>query len=158
MSCNIQLDTHPEHVVANPENAIVMKPWKGEPGDKGLVELIPFLECEVPWLPSISRLTGNWQPLVSTNLRTSVRFSRRTRVRTFRSSMPRRRPRISANSSRSGKHEEAERYSRARLTSNMPLTRYQGLSSGGFTVSSLFSGNTEKVSHPGPCPPIIQLF
>ena len=42
----VQLDTHPEHVAANPENAIILKPWKGEPGDKGLIELIPFLECE----------------------------------------------------------------------------------------------------------------
>jgi len=32
------------------------------------------------------------------------------------------------------------------------LTRYQGLSSGGFTVSSLFSGN-EKVSTLTPSPP-----
>lgn len=39
----ILLDTHPEHV-AQPENTILMKPWKGEPGDKGLVEMIPFLE------------------------------------------------------------------------------------------------------------------
>ena len=42
----VQLDTHPEHVATNPENAIILKPWKGEPGDKGLIELIPFLECE----------------------------------------------------------------------------------------------------------------
>jgi hypothetical protein len=37
---------HLEHVAANPENAVALKPWKGEPGDKGLIELIPFLECE----------------------------------------------------------------------------------------------------------------
>ncbi len=42
----VQLDTHPEHVATNPENAIILKPWKGEPGDKGLIEFIPFLECE----------------------------------------------------------------------------------------------------------------
>ena len=46
LSVYVQLDTHPEHVAANPENAIILKPWKGEPGDKGLIELIPFLECE----------------------------------------------------------------------------------------------------------------
>jgi import inner membrane translocase subunit TIM50 len=40
----IILDTHPEHVVTNPENAIVLEPWKGESGDKGLIELVPFLE------------------------------------------------------------------------------------------------------------------
>jgi len=41
----VMLDTHPEHVTAQPENAIIMHPWKGEPGDRGLVEMIPFLEC-----------------------------------------------------------------------------------------------------------------
>ncbi|KAI0032391.1 HAD-like domain-containing protein, partial [Vararia minispora EC-137] len=40
----ILLDAHIEHTTANPENAIVLHPWKGERGDKGLVEMIPFLE------------------------------------------------------------------------------------------------------------------
>jgi len=31
-------------VKAQPENAIVLPKWKGQPGDKGLVGLIPFLE------------------------------------------------------------------------------------------------------------------
>ncbi|KAL7420371.1 mitochondrial inner membrane protein required for protein import [Cryptotrichosporon argae] len=40
----IMLDTSAEHSALQPENAIVVKPWDGAPGDKGLVELIPFLE------------------------------------------------------------------------------------------------------------------
>lgn len=40
----ILLDTHPEHVKTHPENAIILKPWKGEKGDKGLIAMIPFLE------------------------------------------------------------------------------------------------------------------
>jgi len=40
----ILIDTNPEHVALQPENAIVVKPWDGRPGDKGLVDLIPFLE------------------------------------------------------------------------------------------------------------------
>ena len=28
-----------------PDNAIPMYKWKGDAGDKGLVALIPFLEC-----------------------------------------------------------------------------------------------------------------
>ncbi|TFY83222.1 hypothetical protein EWM64_g784 [Hericium alpestre] len=41
----ILLDAHPEHVVDEQrDNAIVVPPWKGQPGDRGLVELIPFLE------------------------------------------------------------------------------------------------------------------
>ncbi|KAI0343556.1 HAD-like protein [Trametopsis cervina] len=40
----ILLDTHPEHVSAQPENAIVLPKWSGQPGDKGLVAMIPFLE------------------------------------------------------------------------------------------------------------------
>lgn len=38
------IDTDPSHVKLQPENAIVMPKWKGEPGDKGLVAMIPFLE------------------------------------------------------------------------------------------------------------------
>lgn len=40
----ILIDTNPEHVAMQPENAIIVKPWDGKPGDKGLVDLIPFLE------------------------------------------------------------------------------------------------------------------
>lgn len=40
----ILVDTKPEHAKLQPENAIVLPPWKGQPGDKGLVGLIPFLE------------------------------------------------------------------------------------------------------------------
>jgi import inner membrane translocase subunit TIM50 len=38
------IDTDPSHVKLQPENAIVLPKWKGEPGDKGLVAMIPFLE------------------------------------------------------------------------------------------------------------------
>ncbi|ODN73723.1 hypothetical protein L202_07264 [Cryptococcus amylolentus CBS 6039] len=38
------LDTNAEHVGAQPENGIVVNPWDGRAGDKGLVDLIPFLE------------------------------------------------------------------------------------------------------------------
>ena len=51
----ILLDTHPDHVHTHPENAIVLKPWKGDStneemggGPGGLVGLIPFLECLSP--------------------------------------------------------------------------------------------------------------
>ncbi|KAF1916579.1 NLI interacting factor-like phosphatase-domain-containing protein [Ampelomyces quisqualis] len=40
----IIMDTDPSHVKLQPENAIIMPKWKGEPGDKGLVAMIPFLE------------------------------------------------------------------------------------------------------------------
>jgi import inner membrane translocase subunit TIM50 len=40
----IVMDTDASHVKLQPENAIVMPKWKGEPGDKGLVAMIPFLE------------------------------------------------------------------------------------------------------------------
>jgi hypothetical protein len=33
-------------VTSHPENAIVIPKWKGEAGDKGLVAMIPFLECK----------------------------------------------------------------------------------------------------------------
>ncbi len=42
----IMLDINAEHAALQPENAIIIKPWEGKGGDKGLVDLIPFLECE----------------------------------------------------------------------------------------------------------------
>ncbi len=41
----ILLDTHPEHVSTHPENSVVIPKWTGDPKDKGLVAMIPFLEC-----------------------------------------------------------------------------------------------------------------
>lgn len=38
------IDTNATHVRKQPENAIVLDPWKGDPRDKELVSLIPFLE------------------------------------------------------------------------------------------------------------------
>lgn len=38
------MDTKTEHVRKQPENAIIMKPWKGDPKDSDLVGMIPFLE------------------------------------------------------------------------------------------------------------------
>ncbi|KAJ7281664.1 HAD-like domain-containing protein [Mycena rebaudengoi] len=40
----ISLDTDPEHVSTHPENAIVIPKWNGDPNDKGLIMMIPFLE------------------------------------------------------------------------------------------------------------------
>ena len=41
----ILLDTDPDHCTTHPENSIVIPKWKGTPGDRGLVAMIPFLEC-----------------------------------------------------------------------------------------------------------------
>jgi len=40
----ILLDTNPDHAYLQPDNAIIIPPWDGTAGDKGLVEMIPFLE------------------------------------------------------------------------------------------------------------------
>ncbi|OCF34942.1 mitochondrial import inner membrane translocase subunit TIM50 [Kwoniella heveanensis BCC8398] len=40
----ILFDTNAEHAELQPENSIIIKPWDGTPRDKGLVEMIPFLE------------------------------------------------------------------------------------------------------------------
>lgn len=42
----VLLDTNPDHASLQPENAIIIPKWDGTPGDKGLVDMIPFLECE----------------------------------------------------------------------------------------------------------------
>jgi import inner membrane translocase subunit TIM50 len=41
----VTLDTHEEHVSTHPENALVVPKWNGDPQDRGLIALIPFLEC-----------------------------------------------------------------------------------------------------------------
>ncbi|KAL5504535.1 TIM50 [Sanghuangporus vaninii] len=38
------IDTEPEHVSLQPENAIILPKWKGDPTDKELIAMIPFLE------------------------------------------------------------------------------------------------------------------
>ncbi|KAK8844795.1 hypothetical protein IAR55_006645 [Kwoniella newhampshirensis] len=40
----ILLDTNAEHAGLQPDNSIIINPWDGKPRDKGLVEMIPFLE------------------------------------------------------------------------------------------------------------------
>ncbi|KAI0250027.1 HAD-like protein [Lactifluus subvellereus] len=113
----IMLDTHPEHVVANPENAIVLKPWKGESGDRGLIELIPFLESIGIYKPPdvraiLKAYEGKNIPLEYAKKEAEIKQA-------F----------IEEWKARGGG---------------------MGLSSGGFTVSSLFSSGTEKHSPPLP--------
>jgi len=43
----ILIDTVAGHAKAQPENAIILAPWKGDPNDRGLFALIPFLEYVV---------------------------------------------------------------------------------------------------------------
>jgi len=112
----IILDTHPEHVASNPENAIVLQPWKGEPGDKGLIELIPFLES-----------VGIYKP---PDVRTILEAYEGKSI-----------PIEYAKKEAENKRQFIEEW-KARGGG-------KGLSSGGFTVSSLFSGN-EKHSAPLP--------
>lgn len=38
------LDVEPDHVSLQPENAIILEPWKGNKDDRELIGLIPFLE------------------------------------------------------------------------------------------------------------------
>lgn len=42
----VMLDVNPEHAHLQPDNAIIMPRWDGKAGDKGLIEMIPFLECK----------------------------------------------------------------------------------------------------------------
>lgn len=38
------IDTDPHHVKQQPENAIILPKWNGDPSDQTLIQLIPFLE------------------------------------------------------------------------------------------------------------------
>lgn len=45
----VAIDTLPEHLKLQPENAVIIPKWKGEKDLRaGLVNLIPFLECTSP--------------------------------------------------------------------------------------------------------------
>ena len=44
LSMVIIMDSNPESFSLQQENGIALKPWKGQLGDKGLLEYIPFLE------------------------------------------------------------------------------------------------------------------
>ena len=44
LSKTISIDTNPAHTSAQPENAIILPRWDGDPKDKELIALIPFLE------------------------------------------------------------------------------------------------------------------
>ena len=35
---------YPQAWALQPENTLKLKPWKGQPGDTGLIDLIPFLQ------------------------------------------------------------------------------------------------------------------
>ncbi|KAI8373337.1 HAD-like domain-containing protein [Blakeslea trispora] len=48
----IIMDSNPESFSLQPENGIALKPWKGEPGDNGLLEYIPFFEALIYSSPS----------------------------------------------------------------------------------------------------------
>ncbi|CAO3594240.1 unnamed protein product [Absidia cylindrospora] len=41
----IMMDSNPDAFSMQPENGIALKPWKGEAGDHGLLDYIPFLEA-----------------------------------------------------------------------------------------------------------------
>ncbi|KAK7026404.1 mitochondrial inner membrane protein required for protein import [Paramarasmius palmivorus] len=47
----ILLDTEPSHAALHPENAIIVPKWKGDPKDRGLVDMIPFLESIAIYKP-----------------------------------------------------------------------------------------------------------
>ncbi|KAF9783789.1 HAD-like protein [Thelephora terrestris] len=47
----ILLDTDPDHCTTHPDNSLVIPKWKGTPGDRGLVAMIPFLESIAIYRP-----------------------------------------------------------------------------------------------------------
>ncbi|KAL9712160.1 mitochondrial inner membrane protein required for protein import [Leucoagaricus gongylophorus] len=47
----VALDTSASHYMTHPENAIIMPKWKGDPTDKDLIAMIPFLESIAIYKP-----------------------------------------------------------------------------------------------------------
>lgn len=56
----VMLDTNSDHSALQPDNAIVIQPWDGSRGDKGLVEMIPFLECRCQWYILCLTYSSHW--------------------------------------------------------------------------------------------------
>ncbi|KAH9485806.1 Mitochondrial import inner membrane translocase subunit TIM50 [Psilocybe cubensis] len=64
----VMIDTDPEHVSTHPENTIILPKWKGDPKDKNLVAMIPFLESIAIYKPGdvrpiLQRYAGKDIPL-----------------------------------------------------------------------------------------------
>ncbi|KAI0046454.1 HAD-like protein [Auriscalpium vulgare] len=108
------IDAHAEHVASHPENAIVVKPWKGtKENDRGLIDLIPFLES-----------IGIYKP---PDVRSVLKSYEGKDI-----------PKEYAIKEAEHKKVFIEQW-RARGGG-------KGLSSGGFTISSLFSSGPEKAA------------
>ncbi|KAF9234011.1 HAD-like domain-containing protein [Melanogaster broomeanus] len=99
----ILLDTHEEHALTHPENAIVLPKWTGNPGDKGLVAMIPFLESIGIYKPQDVR------PILQAYQGKDIPLE----------------------------YAKKEAEARDRHTAEWK-TKSKGLSTGGFTLSSLF--------------------
>jgi len=57
----VAIDTNPDHLSLNPENAVIVPKWKGDKGTRaGLVNLIPFLECTFNSRSSFVRLLADF--------------------------------------------------------------------------------------------------
>lgn len=70
----VLLDTHEDHISTHPENSILLPKWTGDPKDKGLVSMIPFLECGFAILSSPYGVLLSMQPLLFTRLPMSDQF------------------------------------------------------------------------------------
>jgi import inner membrane translocase subunit TIM50 len=123
----ILLDTHPEHVSSHPENAIIMPKWTGAPGDKGLIAMIPFLEC--------TSMLSSRLDLISFSLpRTAIGIYKTPDVR----------PILQAYAGKDIPIEYAEKEAEAkRKHIEEWKTKARGLSKGGFTLSGMFGGASE---------------
>lgn len=48
----VLLDVNKDNASLQPDNAVIMPKWDGKPGDRGLVEMIPFLESIAIYAPA----------------------------------------------------------------------------------------------------------
>ncbi|KAI5995317.1 HAD-like domain-containing protein, partial [Pisolithus orientalis] len=114
----IILDTDPDHVSTHPENAIILPRWTGNPGDKGLVAMIPFLESIGIYKPQDIR------------------------------------PILEAYHGKDIPIEYAKKEAEARQQHIAEWTKKRkGLSTGGFTFSSLFGASEVRFVSHSPIPP-----
>ncbi|KZV78511.1 HAD-like protein [Exidia glandulosa HHB12029] len=120
----VALDTHAEHFSLQPENALIVPPWRGEAGDKGLIALIPFLESIGIYKPEDVR------PILSKYAGKDVAVE---------------------YAKQEAEHKRAflEDWHAKNRGRSMPGA---GLSSGGFTLSKLFTRSDNRLGASGPEP------
>jgi len=124
----IAIDTVAERYSLQPENAIILPKWNGDPKDPGLIGLIPFLECKLGRYPHVPPYLTIFSAIGILN-------------------PPDVRPVLTAYQGKdiATEYAQVEAANKARLVEEWKAKHKSnaGIASGGFTISRLFSRDSD---------------